>query len=58
MTYIGEYYDRDKKNYMACHYSLLVYSFKNSKCFYWDSLGLRFVYTGTDITFQKRSSSH
>ena len=39
MTYVGEYYDREKKHYMACHYSLLVHSFKNSKCVYCDSLG-------------------
>ena len=38
-TFIGEYYDREKKHDTACHYSLLVYSFKNSKCFYCDSLG-------------------
>ena len=38
-TFIGEYYDREQKRYTACHYSLLVYSFKNSKCFYCDSLG-------------------
>ena len=39
MTYVGEYYEREKKHYMACHYSLLVHSFKNSKCVYCDSLG-------------------
>ena len=38
-TFIGEYYDREQKRYTVCHYSLLVYSFKNSKCFYCDSLG-------------------
>ena len=38
-TFIGEYYDREQKRYTACHYSLLVYSFKNSKCFYCHSLG-------------------
>ena len=39
MTYVGEYYNREKKHYMACHYSLLVHSFKNSKCVYCDLLG-------------------
>ena len=38
-TFIGEYDDREQKRYTTCHYSLLVYSFKNSKCFYCDSLG-------------------
>ena len=38
-TFIGVYYDREQKRYTACHYSLLVYSFKNSNCFYCDSLG-------------------
>ena len=38
-TFIGEYYDRELKRYMACHCPLLVYSFKNSKCFYYDLLG-------------------
>ena len=39
MTYVGEYYDREKKHYMACNYSLLVYSFINSKYFYCDPFG-------------------
>ena len=38
-TLIEEYYDRRQKRYTACYYSLLVYSFKNSKCFYCNSLG-------------------
>ena len=37
-TFIGEYYGREQKRYTACHYSRLVYTFKNSKCFYCDSL--------------------
>ena len=39
MTYIGEYYNREKKHCTACHYSLIVYSFKHSKRFYCDLLG-------------------
>ena len=38
-TFIEEYYDRKQKRYTACYYYLLVYSFKNSKCFYCNSLG-------------------
>ena len=37
-NFIGEYYDRQQKRFTACHYSLLVYSSKNSKWFYYDSL--------------------
>ena len=39
MNFIWEYYDREQKRYKDCHYSLIAYSFKNSKCFYCDSLG-------------------
>ena len=31
MTYVGEYYNREKKLYTACYYSFLVYNFKHSK---------------------------
>ena len=36
-TFVGEFYDKNNKQYSVCHYSLFVYNFLSNQAYYCDS---------------------